>query len=155
MFAFLQSLGSSPESTDFWKMAVSAGDISEAHSCKTRFGNPSGPAALLILIFCSNLVTPFLLIVRGGMCSFTRVGKGGILSPSSFVKTDWNWSINFSAFPLPSVTKRFPDFRGETPILSSFLDFKKGFEFLCFRPSLILLFMYDHSGLRSSRLLSR
>ena len=92
------------------------------------------------------------------MGSFTCVGKGGILSPSSFMKTDWNWSINFSAFPLPSVTKWFPDFKdfkGETPILSSFLNFtyfQKGFELFCFRPSFMVLFM---SALRSSRLLSR
>ena len=48
-FASLQSLGSSSVSVDFWKIAVTAGVISSAHSCKTLFGSSSDPAALLTL----------------------------------------------------------------------------------------------------------
>ena len=61
----------------FWKIAVTAGVISAAHSCKTLFGSSSGSAALSTFIFWSSLNTPSSPIDSSGMSFSTQADTSG------------------------------------------------------------------------------
>ena len=63
MLAVHQSMGSSPVSRDFWKMAVKAGAISLAVSLSILFGTLSRPLVLLTCNLERRFVTPSALMV--------------------------------------------------------------------------------------------
>ncbi|KAH3729295.1 hypothetical protein DPMN_055263 [Dreissena polymorpha] len=89
MFVSLQSLGSSPVSTDLWKMAAMADVASTAQACSTLFGNSSGPAALRTLVLFFSLNTPSSLMCSSWLLSFTLPVRCGVCwFMSSLVKTD-------------------------------------------------------------------
>ena len=66
-FADCQSSGTVPESRDFWKIAVSDGDISSASYLRILAGIMSGPQALFGFILLNSLATPSFITMMSGI----------------------------------------------------------------------------------------
>ena len=144
MFASLQSFGSSPESTDSWKISDRLGASWCAQSFNILFGMLSGPEALDGFTCDKSLDTPSTVMLSGGMFCLAVLVVFGSSPGGSLVKTDWNCFTSISAFPLLSLTILLPDLRGAIPNESCFFYFtyfQKGFELLLFKPSSMLVFI--------------
>ena len=90
MFALSQSSGSNPVSIDVWKMAVSPGAISDAHSFSILFGIPSGPDAFDGFTSLSSFSRPLVVIISCGIDSLMYFVVLGIDVDLSIVNTDLN-----------------------------------------------------------------
>ena len=72
-----------------------------AASCNILAGTSSGPVDLFVFNSCSNLATPFVVMVMSGMVSLFEYDSFGKFV-FSFMKTDLNWSLRISALSLLS-----------------------------------------------------
>ena len=72
-----------------------------AASCNILAGTSSAPVDLFVFNSCSNLATPFVVMVMSGMVSLFEYDSFGKLV-FSFMKTDLNWSLRISALSLLS-----------------------------------------------------
>ena len=66
-FVDRQSSGTVPELRDFWKIAVSDGDISSASSLRILAGIMSGPQALFGFILLNSFATPSSVTMMSGI----------------------------------------------------------------------------------------
>jgi len=66
----------SPVVIDLWKITLRPGANSLAASCNIFAGTSSGPVYLFVFNSCSNLVTPFVVMVMSGIAGmlFWKVG---------------------------------------------------------------------------------
>ena len=109
--------------------------VGSAHSLRIPFGIVSGPEALLGLTCLNCFSRPFCSILIGVMSVFVWILVFGRVLSVVLVKTDLNWSNRSSAFPLLSLIKFAPFFRGAIPPASS------RFDFIYFQNGLVLLFL--------------
>ena len=87
-FADHQSSGTVPESRDFWKIAVSNGDISLASSLRILAGIMSGSQALFGFNFLKNFATPSSTTMMSGIVEHGSPLDCGMFEVSSRVKVD-------------------------------------------------------------------
>ena len=122
-FADRQSSGTVPKSRDFWKIAVSDGDISSASSLRILTGIMSGPRALFAFIFLKSFATPSSVTIMSGIVEHGSPLGWGIFEVSSRVKGDSYCLLKILALSFGSACI-FPfSFRGATPQLSFLRNF--------------------------------
>ena len=69
MLACSHERGSSHVVIDLWKITRRAEANSSAASCNIRSGTSSGPVDLFGFNSCSNVTTPFVVVVMSGIVS--------------------------------------------------------------------------------------
>ena len=138
IFACVQSLCSVDLFKDCVKKAPSAGASSVAVSFKNLAGTQSGPDALLGFKSCSSFSIHSDVIVSSSMDGNLSPFRVGIAFPSSWVKTDVNWSFKIFALSILSLNNTPSRLSGDIPTLSCFLAlmyFQNGLESLLFKLS--------------------
>ena len=89
IFAFLQSCGSVPVSSENWKTSRSPWASSSAQVFSTMSGMLSGPIAFDVIRFVRSFNTPFFSMFRCGMVGIVVLRlTGGREVLLSLVKTD-------------------------------------------------------------------
>ena len=101
MLACNHERGSSPLVIDLWQITLRTGANSLATSCNSLADTSSDPVDLFVFNSCSNLATPFVVMVMSGIAGMFEYGSFGKLV-FSFVKTNLNWSLRISALSLLS-----------------------------------------------------
>ena len=131
-FADRQSSGTVPESRDFWKIAVSDGDISSGSSLRILAGIMSGPQALFVFILLNSFATPSFVTMMSVIGEQGSPLGCGILEVPSRVKVDSYCLFRILALSFGSACI-FPfSFRLETPQLSFLRDFIYDQNLFCF-----------------------
>ena len=129
ILALHQSSGSWPLSMEDWKILARQGASSSPSSLRSWLGILSGPDALFILRWASNLATPGGLMCKEEILGWVGPGSYRMEDRSSSVNTDSNCSLSISALSELS-GKRIPIFfKGATPGESLRVDlmyFQKG-----------------------------
>ena len=111
--------GGSPVVIDLWKITLTAGANSLAASCNILAGTSSGPVELFVFNVCSNLTTPFVVMVMSAIACMLEYGSFGKLV-FSFVKNDLNWSLRIFGFKFVVDSVWWSLLRVGIPIVSAF-----------------------------------
>ena len=136
-FAFRQSSGRVPESSDFWKTIVNDGAMTSAQFLRIKFGIESGPHAFVGFIFFSNLRTPGVCTVMSPIIFCCSLDWWSVLLTLLLgVKTDWNCRNSILALSFVSLQRIWLLYSGATPMLSVLLFL------IPVRPLLFLLHYY-------------
>ena len=117
MWAFFQSVGTSPVSREYWYSLVRIGANWLAAGFKIKAGTSSGLVALCIFSSRRSLRTPFQCTRIESIVGWSRVPYIVMFDLSSLVYAETNWSFKISTFELLSLwMKPSLFFSGATPV---------------------------------------